>query len=613
MNCRENGGGGGGGGSLYKNYLKYNKMSIIFQPMKEGDIARNSKNTGDRRELVKTFEKMEINTLYTYLQEIEGILFEKLKTKYDEETPPFKEIPLTGETIENTNISMEEIFDEDFLLDLDNEVYTQIEEYEIKDVFYITPSLKNKITNTILENILYSLELMAEGGEGEDEDNEEEDKNDDTVDENEETGGDDEETGTEEKHARKYDLEFLKVEELTTFIKERVDIYFEFTYSAPSQVIPRSIRIDVFDKEHLPDVLERDELEQLDERMFLSKTIQSKIEYLKNQYQPPQQTDEWYNLRNQIMTASNIYKILGTQSQYNSFICEKCTPVVKKETTYVNTNDARHWGHKYEKLTLLIYQTMYQAEVGEFGCIKHSQYDYIGASPDGIVVGDDILHPHYGRMIEIKNIVNREITGDPLEAYWVQMQIQMEVCDLDLCNFIETRFKECETIEEWKRMNKKKGVVISNIPISFTNEYIAPEYEFVIYDENNCMEEFIEKWMSKHTVVNWWYMMEFSCVVVPRNRAWFASVLPRLTEAWNTILLERENGEYKKRFPKKKMPVNKCLIHILLEENHEEENEKEKQEENQLEKKDETIKRFCIENNMMELDKNTVVIKDSFL
>lgn len=550
-------GGGAGTGvdsTLYKNNLKYNKMSIIFQPMEEDDKDLDLKN-------------MEIDTLYNYIEQIEGILFEKLKNKYNEPTL-FKEDTLTGKTVENNYLSMEDIFDEDFLIELDNEVYTQIEDYKIEDVFYITSFLKNKITNTILENILYSLELMAEV---------------EYVDENE-----------AKDNAYEYDLEFLKVEELTTFIKERVDIYFEFMYSAPPQVIPRSIQINVFDKEN------QDNLPERDERMFIANTIQTKIEYLKNQYQPPQQTEEWYNLRNQIMTASNIYKILGTQSQYNSFICEKCTPFVKKETTYVNTNDPRRWGHKYEKLTLLMYQTMYQVQVGEFGCIKHPQYDYIGASPDGIVVGDDILHLHYGRMIEIKNIVNREITGIPLEAYWVQMQIQMEVCDLDLCNFIETRFKECETIEEWKRMDKKKGVVVSNIPISFTNEYIAPEYEFVIYDENDCMDEFIEKWVSKHTLVNWWYMMEFSCVVVPRNRAWFASVLPKLSEAWNTILLERENGEYKKRFPKKKIPAAKCFIHTVLEENE------------NKEKKDENIKRFYIENNTIELDKNTVVIKDSF-
>ena len=40
--------------------------------------------------------------------------------------------------------------------------------------------------------------------------------------------------------------------------------------------------------------------------------------------------------------------------------------------------------------------------------------------------------------VEIKNIVNREITGIPLEAYWIQMQVQMEVCDLDL-TFIESK------------------------------------------------------------------------------------------------------------------------------------------------------------------------------
>ena len=143
----------------------------------------------------------------------------------------------------------------------------------------------------------------------------------------------------------------------------------------------------------------------------------------------------------------------------------------------------------------------------------------------------------------------------------------MEVCDLDVCNFIETRFKECETVEEWKLIGKKKGVVVSNIPIEFTDEYITPEYEFVIYEENTPLDVFIEQWDSKTMVVKWWYMMEFSCVVVPRNRGWFASVLPKLADAWKTILEERESGEYKKRLPKKKTPKSKCLLSDLLLEN----------------------------------------------
>ena len=47
-------------------------------------------------------------------------------------------------------------------------------------------------------------------------------------------------------------------------------------------------------------------------------------------------------------------------------------------------------------------------------------------------------------MLEIKNIVNREITGIPKKEYWVQMQLQMEVCNLPECDFLETRFKEYE-------------------------------------------------------------------------------------------------------------------------------------------------------------------------
>jgi hypothetical protein len=42
-------------------------------------------------------------------------------------------------------------------------------------------------------------------------------------------------------------------------------------------------------------------------------------------------------------------------------------------------------------------------------------------------------------MLEIKNVVSREITGIPKPEYYVQMQLQMEVCDLEECDFLETK------------------------------------------------------------------------------------------------------------------------------------------------------------------------------
>jgi hypothetical protein len=47
-------------------------------------------------------------------------------------------------------------------------------------------------------------------------------------------------------------------------------------------------------------------------------------------------------------------------------------------------------------------------------------------------------------MLEIKNVVNREINGIPIEEYWIQTQLQMQVCDCDECDFLETSFKEYE-------------------------------------------------------------------------------------------------------------------------------------------------------------------------
>ena len=177
--------------------------------------------------------------------------------------------------------------------------------------------------------------------------------------------------------------------------------------------------------------------------------IGEKINHLKNKPQPEQRTKEWYQFRYNLITASNAYKAFENQSTKNQLIYEKCQPLNPnltgnsddiKEIVMVNTNSTLHWGQKYEPLSLKIYEDTYNTKVDDFGCIQHDTYKYVGASPDGINV--DQSSPRYGRMLEIKNIVNREIDGIPKKEYWVQMQLQMEVCDLDECDFLETKFVE---------------------------------------------------------------------------------------------------------------------------------------------------------------------------
>ena len=101
-----------------------------------------------------------------------------------------------------------------------------------------------------------------------------------------------------------------------------------------------------------------------------------------------------------------------------------------------------------------MYEQIKNVKVHEFGCLPHPNYDYLAASPDGIT--DD------GVMLEIKCPYSRQITGIPPIYYWYQMQLQLEVCNLNECDYLECNIKEYNNEEEFLRDNtvEYKGVLI---------------------------------------------------------------------------------------------------------------------------------------------------------
>jgi putative phage-type endonuclease len=264
------------------------------------------------------------------------------------------------------------------------------------------------------------------------------------------------------------------------------------------------------------------------------------------------------------MTASSIGKVFGSQAQQNSLIYEKCKPyeLFIQQTNapaVVNTHSPMHWGNKYEPVTTAIYESIYKTKIEEFGCICHPQYSFLGASPDGIV--SDPQSPKYGRMIEIKNIVNRDITKIPLEAYWIQMQIQMEVCDLDECDFVETRIKEYHNEDDFMNdtEHQYRGIImyfLSKTQVGSTPHYvymplsIPLDQPMEIYNWMNEQKEQLQDEYSLYTVL-YWYLDEISCILVPRNRLWFQAALPKIRACWETIVYERQHG-YEHRAPKKR-------------------------------------------------------------
>ena len=176
--------------------------------------------------------------------------------------------------------------------------------------------------------------------------------------------------------------------------------------------------------------------------------IQKQINILKEIIQPEQRTNEWYLFRNSTLTASNIYKIFISDYTQTQLILEKCEPIDINKYKVTNTNSPLHWGQKYEPVSILYYEYINNTKVDEFGCIPHKDYSFIAASPDGIIC--DASSELFGRMLEIKNVVSREISGIPKMEYWIQMQLQMEVCNLNECDFLETKFTEYSDIDDYK-------------------------------------------------------------------------------------------------------------------------------------------------------------------
>jgi len=288
--------------------------------------------------------------------------------------------------------------------------------------------------------------------------------------------------------------------------------------------------------------------------------------------QPKQKTREWYEKRYGMLTASNISKALGSDAQRNSLIYEKCKPLVVENSQFgsVNTENSMHWGVKYEPVSAAIYEHMFSAKLSDFGCIPHEKYPFIGASPDGIIC--DPTHPRYGHMVEIKNIVNRDITSIPKEEYWIQMQVQLETCKLEYCDFVETRIKEYENADEYygdmSRLYKgivlyfvKKMLVAGALPAEGSEDgrVNIPHYEYMPLDvpitqtdnwiknkRNELREEYV---LYK---VNYWYLDHISCVLVQRNREWFNAVVPHFISIWETIETERITG-YAHRVATKKL------------------------------------------------------------
>ncbi len=336
-----------------------------------------------------------------------------------------------------------------------------------------------------------------------------------------------------------------------------------------------NIDLDEFVDKHKQNILQFSSLDKHIFNVLDKDIIEKQINYLKYLPQPEQRTDEWYKFRHKLITASSAWKGFSSEKIKNSLIYEKCKDIDVNKYKSINLNTPFHWGNKYEPISIQLYEKKYDTKIEDFGCIKDDKYSFLGASPDGINIKRD--NDKFGVMLEIKNVVSREITGIPKFEYWIQMQMQMNICNLDYCDFLETKFVEYEDKESYmldgsftlSSDGKKKGVVMCFI------ENNNPIYEYPPLDlEENEFKEWEKDMMDKHKDNFWlkniyWKLSVFSCILIKSNKLWFEKAVKILKDIYDTIEYEKINGyehrASKKQEKKKKTyipPFSGCVINL---------------------------------------------------
>lgn len=315
----------------------------------------------------------------------------------------------------------------------------------------------------------------------------------------------------------------------------------------------------------LEEIMRREILEEPVYSVEEVEEITNQIKYLDTVPQPAQRSEEWYAFRKTRLTASDFGTAVGVNpySDRKALIRKKCG-----EEKPFRAGAAIMHGVKYEDVAIAIYEGRRDVIVREYGCIPHPTLDYLGASPDGICCFESNNKDLVGRMLEIKCPLSRVLNGTIPEYYHLQVQGQLEVCELEWCDFLQCIIKEIDEETFYEDVGEdgnhnfcankmEKGVLITY----YDNLKRKEGYKYATKDD--CLKEkTLKSWICRvqseildknddFLSVNFWRLQEYSCILVKRDRQLWERMEKQLRKFWDEVLHYREIG-YESLIPEKK-------------------------------------------------------------
>ena len=167
----------------------------------------------------------------------------------------------------------------------------------------------------------------------------------------------------------------------------------------------------------------------------------------------------------------------------------------------------------------------------------------------------------------------------------MQVQLQLEVCDLDYCDFLECDIRiyngmrdflddspKGTTSYNFTRSGKRKGVIYEytekNTPSNSGNKYK--------YCSLNLTDEEVSQWISdvKNEIIKdsnlvpigckYWWIEEYNVTLLKRDPEYFEEMVHKLDTFWKEVLYYRKNGveELEIKLGLKPKPTNKLPLFL---------------------------------------------------
>jgi hypothetical protein len=275
------------------------------------------------------------------------------------------------------------------------------------------------------------------------------------------------------------------------------------------------------------------------------------ISMLCSRPQTEQRTAAWYNEMVNTLSASELEDIRSSPRIRGQLVMSKVGPPQQRSiqlAVHSHAMTAFDWGIRFEPVVKQIYCAEYSAKIHELGRLRSEIDSRMSASPDGLVVSG----PRKGRLIEIKCPVTREPDGKISRKYYTQMQSQMFITGLDICDFVEAVFISPYSSEQSREGPSRYYGEILLIEkechevqeLENTEKHCAAIYRYE-YSELNPTQPFEVELREDETIIERipWRLYSWTEQVVYALENWWGTICPEVDNFWADVERARR-GEF---------------------------------------------------------------------